>query len=585
MKTYQVFLLWACTAVLLGSCNDMLDLPSDGHKSLDKVFTERNSTLGLLNACYNSRVIIDMNAASYTDEAYDTRVLNAGTTYDYWYNLGHDIDNFRSFETLPWSKFYEGIRLCNKFLAGIGSYSGYSTEHEVEGWMAQVYCLRAYYYLNLFKRYGEIPLVLTADDLDFDASKVSKAKVGDIVKQILADCYKALEKPSGQGGLDWFVSDDNQMRIMTRGVAYAIMSEAVTFACSPLFDDGTFTAAEAADISGRALAECLVKGGYSLWSTTSPYAPNAYGTYFLQSPYDRRLVDRETIFAMNGQNKIWTWFGLPSTPGAAQAGICPSQELIDAYEMANGQPAITGYADDKHLEPIVNKASGYDPNNPYQGRDPRFYATVYYNGALRSLAVGATQKVETFVGGADGLDRKDRKHTSTGYYLRKYNDYRSDSRANNDGYLRIWRLADLYLYFAENAVNAGNPDKKWDLGNGVQMSALDAMNAVRSRAGMPAVAAGISQTACKERIRNERFVEFAFEGRRFFDLRRWKEVDKFRVVTGMQIVNKGNTFDYIRFKFADRVASTTKYLLYPIDKDEVAKMKAKTGIDWQNPGW
>ena len=80
---------------------------------------------------------------------------------------------------------------------------------------------------------------------------------------------------------------------------------------------------------------------------------------------------------------------MPSTPGQSSAGACPTQELVDCYEMqATGLPPITGYSDQRFLQPIVNTASGYDPDNPYEGRDPRFYATIYYNGAARDLAEG-----------------------------------------------------------------------------------------------------------------------------------------------------------------------------------------------------
>ena len=119
------------------------------------------------------------------------------------------------------------------------------------------------------------------------------------------------------------------------------------------------------------------------------------------------------------------------------------------------------------------------------------------------------------------------------------------------------------------------------------LSARDAVNKIRTRAGMPVLSAGMSKEAFEKRYRNERRVELAFEEHRFFDVRRWKilsETDNF--VTGMKIVKEDDgTFTYNRIKLASRGTNTDKYLLYPIKQTEVAKMLKHTGTNWQNPGW
>ncbi len=96
--------------------------------------------------------------------------------------------------------------------------------------------------------------------------------------------------------------------------------------------------------------------------------------------------------------------------------------------MANGEPPITGYSDESRTVPIVNAASGYKENDPYTGRDPRFYASVYYNGSIRNLDQPNGKKVETFVSGAEEISDINRKHTRTGYYLRKFNNFRSGAK-------------------------------------------------------------------------------------------------------------------------------------------------------------
>jgi hypothetical protein len=371
---------------------------------------------------------------------------------------------------------------------------------------------------------------------------------------------------------------------MTRAVAYAIKSEAVLYAASPLFNDGTYTWSDALNVTKEALYQCLTNG-YSLWHIVSPEAQNAYASYFLATPYDKRATDKETIYAIDGQQSVWYWFGLPTNDGVAEVGICPSQELVDSYEMANGQVPIKGYKDAEHLQPVINTASGYDEKNPYSNRDPRFYASIYYNGAIRYLDEPYGTKVQTYVGGNEGISQTDYTHTITGYYLRKFNNYKSSKYANSDGYNRIFRLAELYMNFAEAAYEAGSPDEKVNIGGNLNLSARDAVDSIRERAGMPDLPTGLSKTDFETRYRNERRIEFAFEGQRYFDVRRWKILDSFKVITGMNITVNGSQMTYTRFNFNDRVTTGDQYLLYPIDRTEVNKILQLTGTNWQNAGW
>src|SRR5699024_7731373 len=260
---------------------------------------------------------------------------------------------------------------------------------------------------------------------------------------------EALSAPNERDGFPWEIYD-NQWGIMTRAIPYAIMSQAVTYASSPLFADGTFTWDDATKINAEALGQ-LLANDYKLFDIEPKEmgVENAYALYFLTDPNDQRSVDKETIYGLGSRQEVWRYVGMPSTPNQERAGHCPTQDLVDAYEMANGQIPILGYEDDEHLIPKVNPESGYDENNPYKNRDPRFYATVFYNGAHKSST--ASDLVETFVGGADEISSSNRRNTRTGYYLKKY--FNPNSRLGNvaDGYTRLFRLAEVYLNFAESA--------------------------------------------------------------------------------------------------------------------------------------
>lgn len=350
---------------------------------------------------------------------------------------------------------------------------------------------------------------------------------------------------------------------------------------------GTYTWAMATDINKEALSQCLTNGGYKLFDVVpaANIAQNSYALYCFTSSNDQRSVDKETIYQSGSQMAVWQWAGMPTNPGMNRTGPCPTQELVDSYEMANGEAPITGYSDASRLVPIVNSASGYDQANPYVGHDPRFYASIYYNGAVRYLDQPNGKLVQTFVGGLEQISDIDRKYTRTGYYMRKFNNYKSTLSNSADGAIRLFRLAELYLNFAESAYQSAGPDVAVTA-TGFSMSARDAVSAVRARAGMPAFPAGMSKADFEKKYRNERRVELAYEEHRFFDVRRWKildQTDKF--VTGMRITKIGSVLNYNRFKFPDRNCSSTKWLMYPIDQSEVDKIIGFSGANWQNPGW
>jgi len=724
MKKYK--LLTAIVASLLFfSCNKQLDLQSDGRISMDQVFSDYNRTRGYLNSCYGFCPGPYMDRASFTDEAQDADDVTPGSRYINWYAGSVTSITYPAYSADggPWGGLYTGIRKCNVFLQSIQTATVYVTDAEKATWIAQAHALRALYYLQLIKRYGGVPIFDKPLEINHDFSTDKKAKFSEVAAFILADCDAAL---SVAGALSWDVAD-NQYQIMTKGAVYAIKSQTVTYAASPLWTDGTYTWAMATAINAEALAQCINNGGYKLFNVApaATFAQNSYALYCLTNSNDRRSVDKETLLAIGGQMAVWMWAGLPTNPGVNRTGPCPSQELVDSYEMANGMTPITGYSDASRLNPIVNAASGYDPAHPYDGRDPRFKASIFYNGAQRFLAqtgsvgmkftatapftavtavcpswgnaignltfklykwnnsydqsvigtpiaqntfvnfadgqdlklvcptqnagdyvwqlsdgtetvgvwkwstttsttaisfvngvlvsgnyrsnieyapnvlteiaAGGSQtpvgivtptRVQTYVGGLEQISAIDRKYTRTGYYMRKFNNSASTNSNNADGWIRLFRLAELYLNFAESAYQSAGPDVAVTA-TGFSMSARDAVGAVRARAGMPGFPLGMSKADFEKKYRNERRVELAYEEHRFFDVRRWKildQTDKF--VTGMQITkDASNNLTYTRFKFPDRNCSSTKWLMYPIDQSEVDKVIGFTGVNWQNPEW
>src|SRR5690606_5563110 len=191
--------------------------------------------------------------------------------------------------------------------------------------------------------------------------------------------------------------------------------------------------------------------------TTQGYAlAENYGDYFLsKTDISSSPRDRETIYEVH-EGQIDPVFSIinsiPSKPGMFKVGATPTQELVDSYDMqATGEPAILGYNDEQHLDPIINPTSGYNELDPYKGRDPRFYATVWHNGAMYDNINGEVRPLETYQGGREQLLAAPLgwDFTRTGYYLRKFIDPRLQPGQPEDTRWKKYRLAEIYLNLAE----------------------------------------------------------------------------------------------------------------------------------------
>lgn len=752
---FKIFVIIVIT-LSFQTCSN-LDLPPDGRLTLGDVFSEYQTTRNYFDRLrdYVPQVGFSYEntpLASFSDEAYDASDGVSGAVNDWYNNRTSPTNNPLTTTFNPWNNYFEGIRKCNTFLQSINDPSLATAsidENEKNGWIGEALTLRAFYYLQLIKRYGGVPIISSPYEITHDFSNDSRASFEECVDFILADCDAALAIPESGNpniGFRWNLSDNERGHI-TRAFAYAVKSQAALYAASPLFNTGgsKYTWNKATEITKEALDACLLNGFKLFDIMPQPdVAQNPYALYFINRSNPSRSVDKETIFETTAaRTNVWKWAGTPITDGMEKAGAGPSQELVDAYGMqATGEMPILGYSDSDHLQPILNPSSGYDPANPYEGRDPRFYASIYYNNAPRSLTTGVIDKdlfplnftptvnnvnvtqsgeettlvttgsdpwiftsnltrpltagsnrvltfeyksnktvtdaqffycvaggpqggvssppniaipqasgwtrfefdlttainsfgfgvnssggqppenhffrfdptagagyeitirnlrvetftppppptpVETFVNGNSQIsDRSsDTRNTRTGYYLRKFNNYKSGINVDADGLMKIYRLGELYLNFAEAAYKSLGPDAPVaSTVGGSALSAREAVNAIRERAGMPLLPIGLSAEDFQVRYRNERRVELAFEEHRFFDVRRWKILDQTDgFVTGMRITQNGSNFNYTRIKLKDRGTNSDKYLLYPIDEQEVTKMESFTGMSWQNPGW
>ncbi|SFB88501.1 Starch-binding associating with outer membrane [Algibacter lectus] len=579
----KIILLLITVGLFFPSCEDAFDFGSDGRVTYDEIFSDYLLTGKYLTTAYSYFPYYGASSAggtflaSFTDEAQDAQDVVPGSN-----SLKYYEGNMNSASNLIKGSLYDnmfkGIRTCNVFLARVDDVPSFTIQEHRGQWKAEAYLLRAYYYLQLIKRYGPMPIFKEELPLDYDFSTMERPSFYENVQAIIADCDAALAQPE----LLYRQVSGLQDGYMTRGVAYAIKSQAILFAASPLWNDGNDHWAEAATVTKEAL-DALEGAGYGLFNPSNTSIPGLYSKYqeyFLTQPESVEFpsVEKETILGKSRMT-LWSGYSLPILADVTKAGISPSQELVDAYETIDGVPVLDPtmpYLDDAHLQPNYNSANTmYDPENPYANRDPRLFSTIYCNGNFHNLS-NNTIPVETYVGGSSEISDNSNLNTRTGYYLRKFIHYDSRKNSNKDGFWHDYRMAEMYLNFAEADFYAKGA---------VTTEALAAVNTIRSRAGMPDIQISTSTSEFELKLRNERRVELAFEEHRYYDLRRWKIQSDFEgIVTGMKITKNGEDFEYDRIVVQERNITDEKYLMWPIPLTEQNKYNA-LGVEFQNEGW
>lgn len=607
-------ILYFCVAACFTtSCQDVLDVAPEGRKDLEEIFSSEVTTGAYLNGCYQQFPHLTYgdyfwtsNFVGLSDDAWEYHTV-AGIPLVQAYagnitpessknllikNIG-DSGNFLNITS--WDLYFRNIGRCNTFLENIDE-AVVPSESDRARWKAEARVLRAFYYMELIGRFGEVPLLKSSVDMDFDSSTLKKESFKNIVDFIISECKDVIEF---EPNLPWRITVASEKERMTKGVAAAIISRTILWAASPLWNNGQNYWAEAEELTKYALDK-LTANGYELYSQVKNptlFGMNAYYEYnCITTDYTTSPVDKETILA--SRKNLSNWWNVQGLKinSCTKAGLCPTQELVDAFPMNTGKYILDlkqPYLDENHLQPNFIEGSGYDENNPYVNRDPRFEAMIIYNGTKMKNPNDALVEVQTFNGGNCGLKMGDNKFTCTGYYPKKH--YHPNQR-NGRGVAttqRIMRLAEMYLNYAEAAAENGNIN-----------GAVNAIKAIRDRVGMPNIPGGTQEEVILQ-VRHERRIEMAYEDNRYYDIRRWcspgQDIPVGRIQTGMWIEKEGNgKFKYMRFRVGDtydkatskwagtpweRRCFTSKYLLHPLEQVEADRLYTVTGVKWQNPGW
>lgn len=570
-------------AVGMTSCSDFLDKePSNeltGAQTFGSWVTMEQFHYDTYNFLRNGQCRIGNSWLDAATDLAETSYSNGGTRVSF--NIGNYYATAAANElTAPWEHYYRGIRKCNMLLERIDTVpkSADLTQEDylkkLNYYKGEARTLRVWFYWELFLRYGPVPLV--TEVLDPDGDLLSNYTTRPTVKEFVVDFLIPELDASELLVMDKSESDasGNQGRI-NKPIVSALRSRIMLYMASPRYSaESGITWQQAADAAKQFIDN--YGGEYSIYMDGSGPVEN-YTNAILLNAYNEG--NTETIFYRNDGTQGWGSYGYYNdTPVGygGNGGLCPSQNLVDMYDMADGSSPFKSY--DETGAPVFSNGiapttadirnNDYNDSYPTSNRDPRLSATILYHGASwgsSTINVVRGEK-DNPIGNANA--------TPTGYYLRKYMPEVILQAEHTGGSSRNWiiiRYAEILLNYAEALNEAG----------GSRSQVLNAIQPLRDRVNMPSLLAhtGLAtQSDIRNFIRRERTVELAMEEHRAWDLRRWNVAEQAlgRDIIGVDVATNG--------KYTRKVAQTrqfdSKMYLYPIPEGE----SWKTNIA-NNPGW
>lgn len=584
MKLYIKYLTIGLMATtMLASCADILDKKPLTEISDNDLWSDPALLKAFVNSRYNQ---VGVNGAesmqsSIVDET-ELTWLRGCETHNFARlsptDLGRMNGAWWGWDNRSWSTKWTNISNCNIFFERVDNVA-FTDETEKTKLVGQVRFIRAFEYWDLIARWGAMPIITKSFSINDREEIVGQKR--NTYKECIDFLVSELDQAAKELPANW--SGDDYGRA-TSVAALALKSRILLYAASPLMNEDVkipevgYTTPEpdrwqkAAKAATEAL-DAAQNAGYELYNLNGDPSKN-YQMIFM----DNTAANKETLFARMGTSSAdgesissCDQYNNPNGYGG-WGGNCPLQELVDAYEVVK--------------DGVASKFDWNNPEekaNPYANRDPRFYATILYDGAK-----WMTRNVETYFdvdgngnitgGGKDTKFGNDSWNASpTGYNMKKFMD---EGYALNSWNFcaRNWihlRMAELYLNKAEALYHTGDEE-----------GAREALKPVRQRAGMPAVTA--TGADLLEAIKNERRIEFAFEEHRYFDVRRWKEAPKYfgstvHAITIKKYPDGKKTYEVDKLRSdvgGDRKWDDKMYWL-PIPKSEMDKNPNLV----QNPGY
>lgn len=620
----NILLLTTGIACLTACNQDFLDTEPLNQLSGDRVWEDGAAAEafvteiynGLNNGGFNEQMLASLSdEATFTHTGRNINVVNEGSLNPSslgWVDITYD-----------WNEMYQRIRACNLTLENLASPDLNTIDDEAlkQRLMGEAHFLRAYYYHQLVRYYGGVPLIERTYELNEEYA-VPRNTFAECVDFIVNDCEQAISMLEGES------MDEGRA---TSVAAMALKSRILLYAASDLHDiptasgkssviaeygnpeflgymSGNRTARwEAARDAAKAVMDAG-EGGYKL-DLTEPATPEEGTENYMSislgggSSMADGSAAIELLFARHfnvGKDEAGNYVGRNNGPNGYRnwAGNTPLGLLVDDYEMVDGTPF--SWDNPEHAAA------------PYQNRDPRFYATILYDGAEwkdREAASGSSYPVseiqtgsyDLMVSGSKrtvaGLDTRngpieDWNGTRTGYYMRKFIDPDpSIVDATTKQYIPwpFFRYTEAVFNYVEACIELEQLSE-----------ATEWLNRIRFRAGMPAVTE-TTQAALRQRYRHERRIELVYEEHRYHDARRWMIAEETlgRRLTFIRIRGEfkpgqqmsapyqynEDVYDYTYTPFTDnsheRRIWVDKMYFRPLSRDEINRNSELA----QNPGY
>jgi hypothetical protein len=571
---------------VVASCSDFLDKEYDASLSDDKVFNNENETKGFLANIYTNLPdgFAPLTDDQWTGASRDCITDNAVTSWGIhiYTPVGNDAYTASNHPMLgQWNVNLYGIRKCNQFMKNakssvVGNAATNGDDNRLyDRYMAEARLLRAIFHFDLICWFGDCPIITEVFEVTSDMN-ISRTPAADALKWVADECQAIID----EGHLPFYYANQstNWGRVSS-AVAYALKSRALLYRASPLNNSGNNAGwwAEAAN-AARAFLTANDNAGkpYSLYNTGN-VNQDVYQESVMNPILNPEIILSRSVWTTNLVEKVFLPVGFTGKFSAA-GRTNPTQNFVDCFEMADGKT-------------IDDPTSTYNDQKPFDNRDPRLAQLVFYHGMTWGRADDSEQRqldMSSNEGGA-GVDyNSSMGGTYTGYYLKKW--VNNISCKQGETYPHGWpifRFTEMLLNAAEAVNEAEGPG-----------TALQYINQIRSRAGMPNYPGSLSQAQLRDRIRNERRIELSFEDHRMWDVRRWKLYDgitqsgetslpRYQQVLNLYGVKITGTktapvFTYGRAETVfSRTFNTPKNYVFPIPANEVKRAPNLK----QNPGW
>jgi len=537
-------LLLAASCYLNNGCNDRyFDAQPDNLLNIDNIFSNRAQTENYWGGLYQPIPDIWDQPYSFIFSAITDEVDASN-----WVN--GTLDNINSgalsADNVPtnYVDWYKKIRQCGIFIENVDKCKELLDAEDgptrVKQYKAEAKFLRAFYYWLFMKWHGPAvlqPLDGSAEDVNW---QIPRSSWDECVEFILQEMDGALaDLPTEHYLNNTTTLDGTQLGRINKMVVEAVKAEILLFHASPLYNGNT-DLSHWKNLDGKQLFNQSYDA--SRWAKAATQAKvaidlaeaNGKGLFIKTAgtPFESAFLSVRDLF-WEGVQKEGVWIR-PSTNygqwerhaaprainGTPYNGLAIVQEMVDDFRMNTGEAIneSTTYNENTYTT-VTNNYYVSGTNNMYIGREPRFYAFVTFNGStIPGSPKSGMTRVEFYSSGNSGRNGAPRDWPRTGYTARKnlHPTFSMNPSVNVARSAMLIRMAELYLNYAEalNESAPGNPD------------ILKYLNAVRTRGGLPALENGFSQDRIREEIRLERRIELCFEGKRYFDVRRWKVADQ-----------------------------------------------------------